>query len=97
MPDYVDIITTNGTRHSFETARGTCTTCKKSSIDHPVTIDGEPATIIAVFPDDLRVRYPGIHDMDTVPHEDIDQPLCHDGVGRHCSCQAGQIDDTTQP
>lgn len=84
MPDYVNITTTNGVRHLFETRRGTCITCGKPSDDHPVTIDNEPAAILAVFPDNLRIRYPGIPDMLTVPHEEIDQSGC---TGEHCACR----------
>lgn len=86
------IVTADGTAHRFETERGKCLTCEKSPTAHPITIRGERATILAVFPGSLRVRYSGIPDMLTVPLDEPDgSVLCHDDVPSLCSCRGGEV------
>lgn len=81
------LITTDGVAHRFETRTGTCLTCDVKTRDHTITIGGDRATLLAVFPDSLRVRYPGVPDMLTVPLDEPDgSKICHDDVSQLCSC-----------
>lgn len=86
------IVTTDGAAHRFETKRGKCLTCDRPVDEHPVTIRGERTTILAVFPDSLRVRYASIPDMLTIPLDEPDGTrICHDDVPSLCSCREGRM------
>lgn len=89
----VTIHTSGGAVHEFETVCGTCLTCGRPRAAHPVTINREPATLLAVLPDSLTVGYPGAPGLHTVPHDAIDEPLCHDDIRARCSCRGGEPDD----
>ena len=94
----VPIYTTLATGlHVFDGDSGRCRTCDRSAEAHPVTIAGERVTLLAVFPDTLRVRYPGVPDMLTVPVGDLDGEFCHDAPIGQCSCEPDARDLQDDP